>query len=146
MPGNLLNLRKKKSMISNKDTVLTHEDINRISSLGLAHVGDAVYELLVRSWLCKKEPGRVSDIHSRTVHYVNASAQAAAAERIMDKLSEQERAVFKRGRNAKVNSVPHNSTIAEYHYSTGLETLFGWLYLTGDEKRIEELFSLCVGE
>ncbi len=133
-------------LISKEKPVSAPEDINRISSLALAHVGDAVYELLVRSWLCKKEPGRVSDIHARTVEYVNASAQAAAAERIIDALSEQERSVFKRGRNAKVNSVPHNSTIAEYHYSTGLETLFGWLYLNGDEKRIEELFHLCIGE
>ena len=133
-------------LISKEKPVSAPEDINRISSLALAHVGDAVYELLVRSWLCKKELGRVSDIHARTVEYVNASAQAAAAERIIDALSEQERSVFKRGRNAKVNSVPHNSTIAEYHYSTGLETLFGWLYLNGDEKRIEELFHLCIGE
>ena len=133
-------------LISKEKPVSAPEDINRISSLALAHVGDAVYELLVRSWLCKKEPGRVSDIHARTVEYVNASAQAAAAERIIDALSEQERSVFKRGRNAKVNSVPYNSTIAEYHYSTGLETLFGWLYLNGDEKRIEELFHLCIGE
>ena len=133
-------------LISKEKPVSAPEDINRISSLALAHVGDAVYELLVRSWLCKKEPGRVSDIHARAVEYGNASAQAAAAERIIDALSEQERSVFKRGRNAKVNSVPHNSTIAEYHYSTGLETLFGWLYLNGDEKRIEELFHLCIGE
>ena len=140
------NRRKKTLLISKEKPVSAPEDINRISSLALAHVGDAVYELLVRSWLCKKEPGRVSDIHARTVEYVNASAQAAAAERIIDALSEQERTVFKRGRNAKVNSVPHNSTIAEYHYSTGLETLFGWLYLNGDEKRIEELFHLCIGE
>ena len=125
---------------------LSPEEINKISVLGLAHVGDAVYELLVRSWLCVKEPGRVSDIHGKTVEYVNATAQAAAAERILPALNEAERAVFRRGRNAKVNSVPHNSTIAEYHFSTGLETLFGWLYLNGQEQRIEELFHLCTGE
>ncbi|MBR0351829.1 MAG: ribonuclease III [Oscillospiraceae bacterium] len=125
---------------------LTPDEINKISVLGLAHVGDAVYELLVRSWLCTKEPGRVSDIHGKTVEYVNATAQAAAAERILPALSEAEHAVFRRGRNAKVNSVPHNSTIAEYHFSTGLETLFGWLYLSGEEQRIEELFHLCTGE
>ena len=125
---------------------LTPDEINKISVLGLAHVGDAVYELLVRSWLCTKEPGRVSDIHGKTVEYVNATAQAAVAERILPALSEAEHAVFRRGRNAKVNSVPHNSTIAEYHFSTGLETLFGWLYLSGEEQRIEELFHLCTGE
>ena len=125
---------------------LTPDEINKISVLGLAHVGDAVYELLVRSWLCTKEPGRVSDIHGKTVEYVNATAQAAAADRILPALSEAEHAVFRRGRNAKVNSVPHNSTIAEYHFSTGLETLFGWLYLSGEEQRIEELFHLCTGE
>ena len=125
---------------------LTPDEINKISVLGLAHVGDAVYELLVRSWLCTKEPGRVSDIHGKTVEYVNATSQAAAAEKILPALSEAEHAVFRRGRNAKVNSVPHNSTIAEYHFSTGLETLFGWLYLNGEEQRIEELFHLCTGE
>ena len=125
---------------------MTPEEINRISVLGLAHVGDAVYELLVRTWLCLREPGRVSDIHGKTVEYVNASAQAAAAEKFLPVLSEQEHAVFKRGRNAKVNSVPHHATIAEYHFATGLETLFGWLYLAGERQRIEELFLLCIGE
>lgn len=136
----------KNLQISEEKPVLTPEELNKISSLGLAHVGDAVYELLVRSWLCRKEPARVSDIHAKTVEYVNATAQAAAAERILSALTAKEYAVFKRGRNAKVNSVPQHSTIAEYHYSTGLETLFGWLYLSGDRQRIEELFHVCIGE
>ena len=131
---------------SKSKTALKPEDINRISALGLAHVGDAVYELLVRSWLCGIEPGRVADIHARTVEYVNANAQAAAAEKILPALTEQEYAVFKRGRNAKVNSVPHHSTIADYHSATGLETLFGWLYLKGEDERIEELFQKCTGD
>ena len=141
--------RNRRKMILLNDATgagMSPEEINRISVLGLAHVGDAVYELLVRSWLCLSEPGRVSDIHGKTVEFVNASAQAAAAEKILPVLSEQERAVFKRGRNANVNSVPHHSTIAEYHFATGLETLFGWLYLSGERQRIEELFRLCIGE
>ena len=133
-------------MLNSNRPALTPEEINKISVLGLAHVGDAVYELLVRSWLCTTEPGRVSDIHSGTVEYVNAGAQAAAAERLLPFLTEQEHSVFRRGRNAKVNSVPHNSTIAEYHFATGLETLFGWLYLSGSDERIEELFRICTGE
>ena len=133
-------------MLNSNRPALTPEEINKISVLGLAHVGDAVYELLVRSWLCTTEPGRVSDIHSGTVEYVNAGAQAAAAEKMLPFLTEQEHSVFRRGRNAKVNSVPHNSTIAEYHFATGLETLFGWLYLSGSEDRIEELFRICTGE
>lgn len=145
MPKSFQNRRKKILLNDNLRPVMTPEEINRISVLGLAHVGDAVYELLVRSWLCTKEPGRVSDIHGKTVEYVNATAQAAAAEKILPVLTDREHTVFKRGRNAKVNSVPHNSTIAEYHFSTGLETLFGWLYLSGEEQRIEELFRLCIG-
>lgn len=133
-------------MLNSNRPALTPEEINKISVLGLAHVGDAVYELLVRSWLCTTEPGRVSDIHAGTVEYVNASAQASAAEKILPFLTEQEHNVFRRGRNAKVNSVPHNSTIAEYHFATGLETLFGWLYLSGCDDRIEELFRICTGE
>lgn len=121
-------------------------EVNKISMLGLAHIGDGVYELLVRTMLCTNGHTTVTKMHRLAVSYVNASAQAAAAEKIMPLLTESELAVYKRGRNAKVNSVPHNSDISEYHAATGLEALFGWLYLTGSSKRIDELFAVIMGE
>jgi len=122
------------------------QDVNRISMLGLAHVGDAVYELFVRGMLCAQGHNSVSALHKLTVKYVNAPAQAAAAEKILPVLSEEEKAVYKRGRNAKVNSVPHNANVGQYHSATGLEALFGWLYLQGKISRAGELFAIITEE
>lgn len=121
-------------------------DINRISMLGLAHIGDSVYELLVRTMLCTQGHQSVTELHKLTVSYVNAPAQASAAEKILPRLCEDEMAVYKRGRNCKVNSVPHNATLGQYHAATGLEALFGWLYLKGEKDRIDELFSVIMGD
>lgn len=116
------------------------EDMNKFSVLALAHVGDAVYELLVRSAICAAGPAQVNDLHKRTVAMVCAPAQAAAVKRLLPKLTAEESAVYKRGRNAKVNSVPQHAEIGEYHAATGFEALLGWLYLQGRTERIEELF------
>lgn len=121
-------------------------DINRISMLGLAHIGDSVYELLVRTMLCTQGHQSVTDLHKLTVSCVNAPAQAKAVEKILADLKEDELAVYKRGRNCKVHSVPHNASIGEYHAATGIEALFGWLYLKGKTERIGELFALIMGE
>ena len=85
--------------------------------------------------------GRSAAPHRETVRRVNAPAQARAAETIQPALTDEERAVYKRGRNAKVNSVPQHADVAQYHAATGLETLFGWLYLLGRTQRLRELFS-----
>ena len=77
---------------------------------------------------------------------MNAAAQARAAEKIFPVLTDEERSVYKRGRNAKVNSVPHHAEIAQYHAATGLEALFGWLYLLGRRERLEELFARITEE
>lgn len=116
-------------------------NVNQISMLGLAHVGDAVYELLVRTLLCEQGHSSVTELHRLTVSLVNAPAQAKAAEKIVPELTDDELSVYRRGRNTKVNSVPHNADISEYHAATGLEALFGWLYLQGRQERINELFS-----
>ena len=121
-------------------------DINRISMLGLAHIGDSVYELLVRTMLCATGHQAVNDLHKMTVSYVNAPAQARAAEKILPVLDAEEQAVYRRGRNCKVNSVPHNATIGQYHAATGLEALFGWLYLKGETERIDSLFARIMEE
>lgn len=125
---------------------MSEENINAISSLGLAHLGDSVYELMVRSWLCMKGHGRSGKLHKLTVGYVSAPSQARAAEKILPCLTENEKAVYKRGRNTRVNSVPSRATIGEYHAATGLEALWGWLYLHGDIPRLNELFEIIMSE
>ena len=121
------------------------QDVNKISMLGLAHVGDAVYELLYRSKLCTDGHTAVAEMHRMTVAFVRAEAQAAAAAKLLPVLTQDETSVYKRGRNAKVNSVPHNADIGQYHAATGLEALFGWLYLLGRTERINELFNIITG-
>lgn len=121
-------------------------DVNQISMLGLAHVGDAVYELLVRTELCRYGHLSVNDLHRHTIAIVNASAQAKAAIILLPVLTEEEQSIYRRGRNTKVNSVPHNAAIGNYHAATGLEALFGWLYLSGRQERIKTLFELIMSE
>ena len=124
---------------------MTPDQLGALSSLALAHVGDAVYELLVRSALCAQGVPRADILHQRTVAYVSAPAQAAAAERILPLLTEQEREVYRRGRNAHVRSVPKGATTGEYHAATALEALFGWLYLGGRHDRLTALSEALLG-
>ena len=119
---------------------MTAAELNQLSILALAHVGDAVYELLVRTWLVEHGNCRVADLHRATVAIVRAPAQAKAAQVILPLLTEPERSVYRRGRNSHVNSVPHAATKAEYHAATGLEAVFGWLGLAGQRERVHELF------
>lgn len=119
------------------------QDVNKMSMLALAHIGDAVYELLTRTMLCREGHTKVTDLHKLTVSIVNAPAQAAAMEKLMPLLTPDEMAVYKRGRNTKVNSVPQKADISQYHAATGLECLFGWLYLQGYTDRINELYVVC---
>lgn len=125
---------------------LTQREVNQMNMLALAHVGDAVYELLVRSMLCSEKSVPVMQLHRQTVARVRAEAQAEAVEKLLPRLDAEELAVYKRGRNTKVNSAPHHAEIAQYHAATGLEALFGWLYLQGKTARIQELFSAITEE
>ena len=120
---------------------LPPDQIRGISSIGLAHMGDAVYELLVRTWLCAHGKATGKGLHRATVAMVKAGAQARAAAVILPLLTEDERTVYKRGRNSHVNSVPRGATMAEYHAATALEAVFGWLYLGGEADRARELFN-----
>ena len=124
---------------------MTIQEINKISLLGLAHVGDAVYELLTRTMLCRQGHSAVGQLHRLTVSYVKAPAQAKAVETILPMLDDQERDIYRRGRNAKVHSVPQHADIAQYHAATGLEVLFGWLYLQGKTERVNQLFAAITG-
>ena len=125
---------------------LQSEDIMKISNLGLAHLGDGVFELMVRSWLCLRGKSTGRGLHAAAVGYVSAPAQAQAVKRVMPMLTEEEETVYRRGRNAHVNSVPHSASLEEYHAATGLEALFGYLYLKGRTERLNELFETIMAE
>ena len=116
------------------------QDLLNMSSLGFAYLGDAVYEVMVRAWLClhgKLTPGRQ---HKAALAYVAAPRKAALLERILPLLTQEEAQVLKRGRNASPHSYPKGATRQEYLAATGLETLFGWLYLRGETDRLNTLF------
>ena len=120
---------------------MTVTEVNRISMLGLAHIGDGVYELMTRTMLCRQGHTAIGELHKRTVSFVRAPAQAKAALRLLPLLDEEETAVYKRGRNAHVHGVPQGADVGEYHAATGLEALFGYLYLTGRQDRLNALFA-----
>ncbi|MBP3627522.1 MAG: ribonuclease III [Clostridia bacterium] len=117
------------------------DKVKQLSPSVLAFVGDGVYGLFVRTKL--SEVNRPSgELHKMSVQYVNAASQAKAYEIIADSLTENEMGIFKRGRNFQTHSAPKSSTLGEYHTATGLECLFGYLYLSGENERAKELFEL----
>lgn len=128
------------------DLHLEEDQIRSISSIGLAHLGDAVYELLVRSWLCAHGGATGKGLHRAAVELVRAPAQARRAERLLPLLTEEELAVFKRGRNAHVHTVPHSASRSDYLKATALECLLGYLYLHGRRERINALFAAMMEE
>ena len=126
------------------DIQLSEDALREVSALGLAYVGDCVYELLVRSHLLLSGRQTNRSLHAAAVELSRAPAQAAAAARLLPRLTEEETAVFRRGRNSHVNSVPRHAELGDYHAATGLECLFGWLYLSGRRERVNELFRYIV--
>ena len=118
----------------------TKAQVDAISNLGLAHVGDGVFELLVRSWLCVKGDHTVKTLHKDSINLVKASAQAAFVERILPHLTEEEHGYYRRGKNSHTHAAPKSATPKEYAMATGLETLLGALYLYGRTQRLNELF------
>ena len=125
---------------------LERDQLLSLSTLGLAHLGDGVFEVMVRSWLILHGRAKVKDLHRATVQYVSAPAQARRLEKILPLLSEEEHDVFRRGRNTAPHSVPKAASRAQYQTATGLEALFGWLYLQGRTDRLNELFSVMMEE
>lgn len=125
---------------------MTHKQINAVSALGLAHVGDSVFEILVRTFLCCHGGATNANLHRQTVGFVSAPAQAKFVERLLPELTDEEMALYKRGRNSHFHGVPKNATIGEYARATGLETLFGALYLMGSTERLSQLFTPIMEE
>ena len=123
---------------------LSHQEITAISNLGLAHMGDCVFEILCRGYLCAKGGKNVGNLHRDTISMVKAASQARFMDKLLPHLTEEELAYYRRGKNAHVHAVPKSCTPAEYAKATGLEALFGALYLAGETDRINELFKLVM--
>jgi len=128
------------------DVTFTLQQVNAISNLGLAHMGDGVYELMCRTYLCAAGDHTVKNLHKDTVNLVKAPTQAAFADKILPFLTEEERDFFRRGKNAHTHAAPKSASRAEYAKATGLETLFGALYLLGRRQRLNELFAMMMKE
>ena len=122
----------------------TKAQVDAISNLGLAHVGDGVFELMVRSWLCLKGDQTVKTLHRDTINMVKAPAQAQFIQKLLPHLTEEEQAYYRRGKNSHTHAAPKSATPKEYAMATGLETLFGALDLLGRKDRLMELFAICM--
>ena len=118
---------------------MTEDQLRGISSIGLAHMGDAVFELLVRGWLCQHGKATGIGLHQATIQLVRAEQQAACAEKILPMLTEEELAAYKRGRNAKSATTAKHATMIDYRMATGFEALIGYLYLQAQHNRLLEL-------
>lgn len=121
-------------------TPLTEPQARMYSPLTLAFLGDAVYSMLVRNMLTVSSNKPTGKLHKESIKYVNAAFQAQMIKELYDGLTENELAVFKRGRNAHSAHSPKNQSDADYRYATGFEALYGYLYLCGETERIKELF------
>lgn len=123
---------------------LPKAQIDAISNLGLAHMGDCVFEILCRAYLCAQGEKTVDRLHRDTIAMVKAPAQAKFADKMLPLLTEAEQSYYRRGKNAHVHGVPKGATPAEYAKATGVEALFGYLYLSGQKERANEIFCLVM--
>lgn len=124
----------------------SRDQLLNMSTLGLAHLGDGVFEVMVRSWLCLYGKATAKNLHKATVSFVAAPAQARRAEKIIPLLTEEEHDVFHRGRNTAPHSIPKGAKRGDYQTATALEALFGWLYLQGETERLNQLFEKMLEE
>lgn len=122
------------------------KDVKMMSPLQLAYIGDAVYEVFIRTYLLKQNNLSVHELHKNAIKYVKAEAQANIIHLIEKRLTDEEWNIVKRGRNAKSGTVPKNANISDYRYATGFETLIGFLYLTENHIRLNELLHMIVEE
>lgn len=119
-------------------------EVNTMSPLTWAYIGDSVYELYIRQHLINTTKLKPHKLHIEAIKYVKAGAQAKILEKINQDLTEAEQEIVKRGRNAENHHLPKNATVQEYMYSTGFEALIGYLYLTKQDERLKEILELCV--
>ena len=123
---------------------LTKAEIDAISNLGLAHMGDCVFEILCRAYLCAQGEKTVDRLHRDTIHMVKATSQAKFVDKLLPLLTEEELAYYRRGKNAHTHAAPKAASPKQYAMATGLETLFGALYLLGRRDRLNELFAMMM--
>ena len=120
------------------------KDPSQYSPLALAYIGDGVYELYVRSRVIYENPDMPAHkLHKESVKYVKANSQANSIHAMTDILTEKETAVYKRGRNAKSPTVPKHASLTDYRHATGFEALIGYLYLSGETERLDELMKIA---
>ncbi len=120
-------------------------DPEQFSPLALAFLGDTVFDTVIRTVIMESGNQTIQHLHDRASEYANAAAQARILDAVRDDLSEEERAIFRRARNANKHSMPKNQSPADYHKATGLEALIGWLFLNGREERMIELIRKGAG-
>ena len=120
------------------------EEIGIMSPLIWAYVGDSVYEMYIRTHLINTTKLKPHQLHIKSIQYVKAGAQAKKLEEIMEHLTEEEQSIVKRGRNAENHHLPKNASVQEYMYSTAFEALIGYLYLTKQDMRLNEILELCI--
>ena len=120
--------------------------IEEISTAALAYLGDSIIELCVRETLVQKGVSSAKNLNSTALLFVKAEAQADAMKIILPILTEEENAAYRRGRNIGHTNTPKSATVGQYRMATGMEALFGYLYLKGDRDRINELFSLAYAD
>lgn len=129
-----------KLLLNSDHVVLSKNELIEMPPLAMAFVGDAVYELYVRSSICIDEKRRdVNYLHRSAVAYVKANAQATAVKALLEELSDEEKSVVRRGRNTHPHTVPKNASISDYRYATGFESLLGYLYYSGNNERLMEI-------
>ena len=125
---------------------MTKAEVDAISNLGLAHMGDCAFEILCRAYLCSRGDKTVDRLHRDTINMVKATSQARFVDKLLPLLTEEELSYYRRGKNSHVHAVPKSATPQEYAKATGLEALFGALYLMGRTERLNELFNLVMEE
>lgn len=137
-------MSNEKNEIEQEFILKSKEDINLASPLIWAYVGDAVYELYIRNYLVNKTKLRPHQLHINSIKYVKAGAQARILEKIMDNLTQDEKDIVRRTRNTQNHHLPKNANVTEYMYATALEGLIGYLYLTNQMERLNEILQMCI--
>lgn len=126
------------------ENILTQNQLNEISPLVLAFLGDSIHTKFVREFVVKSQMGKLNDYNKKASHYCKAKTQAQVLDKIQDSLTKQEQDLVRRTRNAKTNNIAKNSNLMEYKKATCFEALLGWLYLGGQEQRLNEFLNISI--
>lgn len=133
---------EKKSFVDSLRDGLDQESLRMMAPLQLAYIGDSVYELFVRTMILSKDEN-VNKLHKKAIKYVKANAQAESLTKLEELLTDEEKSIVRRGRNAKINTLPKNAELSEYKRATGFESLLGFLFLSKNDKRLIELLEIA---